>query len=216
MATQGPREIPVEEAGESPVEPTPEGAEAAEPEIRAGADDEEAAEAVEEDIAALQEEIDGRDAEIQRLQDRLLRLQADFDNYRRREMRARTTSSMRAKGEMIRNLLTVLDDMRRVAGLDPATTATQAVVDGVRMVERKLLDQLGQEGLEPVGRPGEPFDPNLHEAIGIWPAPRPQLDGKIAAVPIQGYRFNEQLLRPAQVQVYEHRPGERGPGVEPD
>lgn len=216
MATQGPREIPVEEAGESPAEPTPESAEAAEPEIQAGADDEEAAEAVQEDIAALQEEIDGRDAEIQRLQDRLLRLQADFDNYRRREMRARTTSSMRAKGEMIRNLLTVLDDMRRVAGLDPATTSTQAVVDGVRLVERKLLDQLAQEGLDAVGRPGDPFDPNLHEAIGIWPAPRPQLDGKIAAVPIQGYRFNEQLLRPAQVQVYEHRPGERGPGAEPD
>ena len=212
MATQGPREIPVEEAGD----PTPEGAESAGPEIQAGEDDQEAAEAVEQDIAALQEEIDGRDAEIQRLQDRLLRLQADFDNYRRREMRARTTSSVRAKGDMIRNLLTVLDDMRRVAGLDPATTSTQAVVDGVRLVERKLLDQLGQEGLEPVGRPGEPFDPNLHEAIGIWPAPRPQLDGKIAAVPIQGYRFNEQLLRPAQVQVYEHRPGERSPGVEPD
>ncbi|MGH7563535.1 MAG: nucleotide exchange factor GrpE, partial [Gemmatimonadota bacterium] len=68
--------------------------------------------------------------------------------------------------------------------------------------------------LEPIGQPGEPFDPNVHEAIGIWPAPKPQLDGRIAAVPIQGYRFNEQLLRPAQVQVYEHRPGERGPEIE--
>ncbi|MGH7549833.1 MAG: nucleotide exchange factor GrpE, partial [Gemmatimonadota bacterium] len=176
--------------------------------------DEQAAQAVQDDIAGLREAIDSRDEEILRLQDRLLRLQADFDNYRRREMRARTSSSARAKGDMVRKLLTGLDDMRRVAGLDPSTTSTEAVIDGVRLVERKILEQLRQEGLEPLGQRGEPFDPNVHEAIGIWPAPRPQLDGKIAAVPVQGYRFNEQLLRPAQVQVYEHRPGERGPEIE--
>lgn len=216
MATKGPQEIPVEEggAGEGPVESGSTETDPAALDVGEGVEESEAAQAVQDDIAALRDEIDGRDAEIERLQDRLLRLQADFDNYRRREMRARTSSSARAKGEMVRNLLTVLDDMRRVAGLDPSTTSTQAVIDGVRLVERKLLDQLSQEGLDPVGRPGEPFDPNLHEAIGIWPAPKPQLDGKIAAVPIQGYRFNEQLLRPAQVQVYEHRPGERGPDLE--
>lgn len=223
MGTRRPREIPVEEGSEEadrkeedrPDETIPDatGDVTREPRDEEVAD-QQAAQAVEEDIAALQEEIDGRDTEILRLQDRLLRLQADFDNYRRREMRSRTSSASRAKGEMIRKLLTVLDDMRRVAGLDPSTTSTQALIDGVRLVERKLLEQLRQEGLDPVGQPGEPFDPNVHEAIGIWPAPRPQLDGRIAAVPIQGYRFNEQLLRPAQVQVYEHRPGERGPEIE--
>lgn len=212
MATKGPREIPVEEgAAEGSVEPAPTETDPSGPDAAEAAEEAQAVQADEEDIAALKDEIDQRDAEILRLQDRLLRLQADFDNYRRREMRTRTSSSMRAKGDMIRKLLTVLDDMRRVAGLDAATTSTQAVIDGVRLVERKLLEQLGQEGLEAVGRPGEPFDPNVHEAIGVWPAPKPQLDGRIAAVPIQGYRFNEQLLRPAQVQVYEHRPDERGP-----
>lgn len=228
MAPRGPREIPVEEGSEEATRkdearpdetvsdetiPDATGDVTREPRDEE-LDDEQAAQAVEDDIAALREEVDGRDAEILRLQDRLLRLQADFDNYRRREMRTRTSSYARAKGDMIRKLLTVLDDMRRVAGLDPSTTSTQAVIDGVRLVERKMLEQLRQEGLDPVGQPGEPFDPNVHEAIGIWPAPRPQLDGRIAAVPIQGYRFNEQLLRPAQVQVYEHRPGERGPQIE--
>jgi molecular chaperone GrpE len=219
MAPRGPREIPVEEGSKEAFRkdaaesdetiPDATGDVTNEPRDEEVAD-EQAAQAVEDDIAALQEGIGSRDEEILRLQDRLLRLQADFDNYRRREMRARTSSSVRAKGDLIRNLLTVLDDMRRVAGLDPATTSAQAVIDGVRLVERKLLDQLREEGLVSVGQAGEPFDPNFHEAIGMWPAPRPDLDGRIAAVPVQGYRFNEQLLRPAQVQVYEHRPGERG------
>ncbi|MGH7544510.1 MAG: nucleotide exchange factor GrpE [Gemmatimonadota bacterium] len=212
MAPRGPREIPVEEGSE---EAAAQGDTAPSEDSEAlaaseDAQDEQAAQAVEDDIAGLQDAIGSRDEEILRLQDRLLRLQADFDNYRRREMRARTSSSVRAKGDLIRKLLSVLDDMRRVAGLDPATTSAQAVIDGVRLVERKLLDQLREEGLVPVGKAGEPFDPNVHEAIGMWPAPRPDLDGRIAVVPVQGYRFNEQLLRPAQVQVYEHQPGERG------
>jgi molecular chaperone GrpE len=219
MAPRGPREIPVEEGSKEAFRkdaaesdetiPDATGDVTKEPRDEDVAD-EQAAQAVEDDIAGLQEAIGSRDEEILRLQDRLLRLQADFDNYRRREMRARTSSSVRAKGDLIRKLLTVLDDMRRVAGLDPGTTAAQAVIDGVRLVERKLLDQLREEGLVPVGKTGEPFDPNVHEAIGMWPAPRPDLDGRIAVVPVPGYRFNEQLLRPAQVQVYEHRPGERG------
>ena len=219
MAPRGPREIPVEEGSEEavqkdearPDESIPDATgdvtkEARDEELA----DEQAAQAVEDDIAGLRDAIESRDEEILRLQDRLLRLQADFDNYRRREMRARTSSSVRAKGDLIQKLLTVLDDMRRVAGLDPGTTAAQAVIDGVRLVERKLLDHLREEGLVPVGKAGEPFDPNVHDAIGMWPAPRRDLDGRIAVVPVQGYRFNDQLLRPAQVQVYEHRPGERG------
>ena len=219
MTPRGGREIPVEkgsdeaarqaEAGPDETIPDATGDVTREPRDEELAD-EQAAQAVEDDIAGLRDAIESKDEEILRLQDRLLRLQADFDNYRRREMRARTSSSVRAKGDLIRKLLTVLDDMRRVAGLDPATSTPQAVIDGVRLVERKLLEQLREEGLVPVGKAGEPFDPNVHDAIGMWPAPRRDLDGRIAVVPVQGYRFNEQLLRPAQVQVYEHRPGERG------
>lgn len=219
MTAREPRETPVDHRSEEaarqaevrPDEAIPDATgDLSGPEALEDPADEEPAQAVEDDIAGLREAIDSKDEEILRLQDRLLRLQADFDNYRRREMRARTSSTVRAKGDLIRKLLTVLDDMRRVAALDVATTPSQAVIDGVRLVERKLLDQLREEGLVPVGEPGEPFDPNVHDAIGMWPAPRPDLDGRIAVVPVQGWRFNDQLLRPAQVQVYEHRPGERG------
>lgn len=219
MSARGPRENPVDHRSEEAARQAEDRPDEAIPdatgdlsgeEVVEDPADEQAAQAVEDDIAGLRDAIDSKDEEILRLQDRLLRLQADFDNYRRREMRARTSSTVRAKGDLIRKLLTGLDDMRRVAALDAATTPSQAVIDGVRLVERKLLDLLREEGLVPVGQPGEPFDPNVHDAIGMWPAPRPDLDGRIAVVPVQGWRFNDQLLRPAQVQVYEHRPGERG------
>lgn len=153
---------------------------------------------VDRDAVATEE----RDQELAALQDRLLRLQAEFQNYRKREARERAAAWARAKGDLIQKLLGALDDVRRVGHLDPKVTAAASVIDGVRLVERKLVDTLGKEGLALVGEPGEPFDPNLHEAIGVWPAPTPAQDGTIAAVTIPGYQLGTRLLRPAQVQVY--------------
>ena len=145
------------------------------------------------------------EAELDALQDRLLRLQAEFDNYRKREARERSAAWARAKADLAQKLLGALDDLQRVAHLDPAQTSTGAVIDGVSLVERKLAETLTREGLARIGQVGEPFDPHRHEAISILPAPSPAQDGTVAAVAIPGYEFGSQLLRPAQVQVYEHR-----------
>ncbi|CAN5297749.1 MAG: nucleotide exchange factor GrpE [Gemmatimonadetes bacterium] len=150
--------------------------------------------------------VEDREEELRALQDQLLRLQAEFQNYRKREARERAAAWARAKGDLAQKLLGALDDLHRVAHLDPAVTAAPAVIDGVQLVERKLVDTLRREGLTPVGEGGEPFDPNLHEAIGMWPAPSPELDGTIAAVTVPGYKLGAQLLRPAQVQVYGRPP----------
>ena len=198
--TRRPREIPVEEDGsEAPDADSPEPSEGMAAEAP-GTDvpDAVATEDLEEELRE----------EIQALQDRLLRQQAEFANYKKREARERAAAWARAKGDLVQKLLGAIDDLRRVAHLDPALTATPAVIDGVQLVERKLLDTLRREGLTPIGEPGEPFDPHLHEAIGVWPAPSPAEDGRIAAVTVPGFQFGSQLLRPAQVQVYEHRPGE--------
>lgn len=169
-------------------------------------------ESVEGETVATEEPASARERELEleervrSLQDRLLRLQAEFDNYRKREARERAAAWARAKADLIAKLLGPLDDLERVAHLDPTATATAAVVEGVSLVERKILDVLEREGLAPVGEVGEPFDPEIHEAIGVWPADSPGQDGTVAAVAARGYRFGDQLLRPAQVQVYEHRP----------
>jgi molecular chaperone GrpE len=149
----------------------------------------------------LEEEIE---TELAGLQDRFLRLQAEFDNYKKREARERSAAWARAKGDLAQKLLGALDDLERVTRLDPVGTPASAVIDGVKLLERKLAETLGREGLARIGEIGEPFDPHRHEAISTLPAPAPEQDGTVAAVATPGYAFGSQLLRPAQVQVYAH------------
>lgn len=156
------------------------------------------------DEAPSEEAADEVRQEIDQLRDRLLRLQAEFDNFRKREARERAAAWARAKGDLSQKLLTALDDLQRFASLDPSSTDTETVVEGVGMVERKILETLEREGLSPVGEVGEPFDPNVHEALSVLPAPSPEEDGTVANVVSPGYQFGNQLLRPARVQVYEH------------
>jgi len=186
MGTEEPRhDVPVERPegeADAPVEGTA-------PEASTGADPAIGLEDLEE--------------ELERTRDRLLRLQAEFDNFRKREARERSAAWARAKGDLVHKLLGVLDDLQRVADLDPETTSTAAVIEGVHMVERKLVDTLAREGLEPVGERGEPFDPEVHDAIATAPAQEPDQEGRVANVAVRGYRFGKRLLRPAHVQVYE-------------
>lgn len=159
-----------------------------------------------EDPAVATEQLEQEiEQELDALQDRFLRLQAEFDNYRKREARERSAAWARAKSDLVQKLLGALDDLQRVAHLDPGKTAASAVIHGVSLVERKLADTLEREGLTRIGEIGEPFDPHRHEAISILPASSPDQDGTVAAVAIPGYEFGNQLLRPAQVQVYEHK-----------
>jgi molecular chaperone GrpE len=150
----------------------------------------------------LEEEIE---EELAALQDRFLRLQAEFDNFRKREARERSAAWARAKADLVQKLLGALDDLQRVAHFDPEKTSAAAIIDGVSLVERKLAETLRREGLSRIGKPGEPFDPHRHEAISTLAATSPEQDGTVAAVAIPGYEFGSQLLRPAQVQVYAHR-----------
>lgn len=152
--------------------------------------------------------------EIDEVRDRLLRLQAEFDNFRKREARERAAAWARAKADLTQKLLTAVDDLQRFAALDPEQTSAARVIEGVTMVERKILETLEREGLEPVGEVGEPFDPNVHEAISVLPTSSPGEEGTVAGVASPGYRFGNQLLRPAQVQVYEHRPREGTGGAD--
>lgn len=172
------------------------------------------AEAAADDPAALPEHASGEERavatedleqELEALQDRYLRLQAEFDNYRKREARERSAAWARAKSDLAQKLLGALDDLQRVTQLDPENTPASVLIEGVALVERKLAGALEREGLTRVGEIGEPFDPHRHEAISILPTATPDLDGTVAAVAIPGYEFGSQLLRPAQVQVFEHR-----------
>lgn len=133
--------------------------------------------------------------------DKYLRLFADFENFRRRSVRDRQEAELKGMGLLISGLLDALDDLGRVAHVDAATTPAQAIVDGVAMVEKKVLKSLAGHGLEVLYPEGDVFNPALHEAISAVPAALPEEDERVAQVYQVGYVFNGQLLRAARVVV---------------
>ncbi len=136
--------------------------------------------------------------------DKLLRLAAEFDNYRKRMMRERLEAEARGKAELVKEILDPIDDIARFAHVDPAVTDSTTLAEGVAMVERKLDKTLRTAGLEPVNPVGEPFDPAKHEAVGTEPAATPEEDGTVGRVYQIGYTFKGQLLRPARVVVRQY------------
>jgi molecular chaperone GrpE len=144
-----------------------------------------------------------RDAEqaLAEQKDKYLRLFAEFENYRRRSAKERLEAESKGMGALIAGLLDSLDDLGRVAHFDPATTPAQSIVDGVMLVEKKVLKSLAGHGLVIVNPEGEKFDPAVHEALTAIPAALPEEDERVAQVYQVGYTFNGQLLRPARVVV---------------
>ncbi|MHC4480769.1 MAG: nucleotide exchange factor GrpE [Planctomycetota bacterium] len=140
--------------------------------------------------------------ELEELNDRHLRLAAEFDNYRKRMIRERAEMRERAQAELVRDMLEAIDDLNRVTSMDHGEAGVKDVLNGVELVERKLHAELERLGVERVGAEGAVFDPNSHEAVGTLPANSPEHDGTIAAVLQPGYRFGSVLLRPARVNVF--------------
>jgi len=133
--------------------------------------------------------------------ERYLRLAAEYDNYRKRSAKERSDAGTRAQADLVRQLIEALDDVARFAHVDPSTTDAVTVVQGVDMVEKKLLKALGGAGLEIVNPVGETFDPALHEAVATEPTSAKEDDHVVARVYQPGYVFKSQLLRPARVVV---------------
>ncbi|MBC7791430.1 MAG: nucleotide exchange factor GrpE [Anaerolineae bacterium] len=133
--------------------------------------------------------------------ERYMRLAAEFDNYRKRSARERHEAGARAQGDLVKQFVDVLDDIARFAHIDASTVSSATVVEGVEMVEKKLMKALGTAGLETINPVGEPFDPQRHEAVATEAASTSEEDHTVSKVYQQGYVFNGQLLRPARVVV---------------
>jgi molecular chaperone GrpE len=176
--------------------------------------DDEAPDGVEGEGHAAQEspaDASPRVAELERelaaLNDRHLRLAAEFSNYKRRAETDLSDAWGRAQAELLRRFLDVLDDLQRVSALDPShgAVSVQSVVDGVDLVERKFaraLDEARVEAVDPA--PGDAFDPASMEAVMRVPAETPDQDDTVHQVLQKGYRFRSHLVRPARVSVRKH------------
>lgn len=143
----------------------------------------------------------GTQQELEAQRDKYLRLAAEYDNYRKRSIRERQEAGSRSQAELVKQLLDALDDLSRFAHVDPATVDATTVVQGVELVERKMLKSLAAAGLEVVNPADQTFDPALHEAVSTEPAAAQEDDHVVARVYQFGYLFGGQLLRPARVVV---------------
>ena len=139
-------------------------------------------------------------AEKAALEDRLLRLQADFENYRKRMVREKSEISRRANEELTLELLPAVDHMELALQAGADHGADEAFLEGFRLVMSQLLAALSKHGVEPVDAAGEPFDPNVHEAISHLPSPDVPSEHVMLQVR-RGYRIGDMLLRAAQVVV---------------
>jgi molecular chaperone GrpE len=141
------------------------------------------------------------DPDVASERDRYLRLAAEYENYRKRSAKERQDAGTRAQADLVRQLIEALDDVARFAHVDPAATDASTIVQGVDMVEKKLLKALGGAGLEVINPVGETFDPALHEAVATEPTSAREDDHVVSRVYQPGYVFKSQLLRPARVVV---------------
>ena len=157
-----------------------------------------------DDTASDIAELSGREEwqrQVDEQRDKHLRLAAEYDNFRKRAVRERQEAGWRAQADMIRGMIETLDDLTRFAHVDPTTVDATTVVQGVDMVERKLMKSLAGHGLEVVDPVDHPFDPKVHEAVSTEPALSREDDHMVSKVYQRGYVFNGQLLRPARVVV---------------
>ena len=139
-------------------------------------------------------------AERDRYLDQLLRMTADFDNFRKRAAREYESLASRAAERLVTALLPVLDDLGRA--LEAAEEHEEAKLEeGVRLVHRQLADTLRREGLEEVPTDGM-FDPHVHEAL-LAQQVEGRESGEIVDVVQKGYRLGDRVLRPARVVVAE-------------
>ena len=139
--------------------------------------------------------------EFAELRDRHLRLAAEYDNFRKRAARERDELAARSQAALVVRLLEVLDDLDRLVS-EGSSQSGDVIQEALVLIDRKLRKELEAAGLERVDPAGQPFDPTLHEAVAVLPAPEADLDHVVAATFQIGYRFKGSLIRPARVQVY--------------
>jgi len=151
-------------------------------------------------VAELTRQREEARAEAQENHDKMLRMAAELENFKKRVAREKETSLKYAEENILRELLPTIDNMERALEQGQANEAGNSLLEGVEMTLKGLLASLEKFGLKPLGSVGHPFDPNFHEAIGM------EASDEVAANTVvkefqKGYLYKERLLRAAKVIV---------------
>ena len=179
-------------------------AEAAQEDAAEGSEEEAPEEAASE-AAAMQEEIEALKGQVEKLtgdlqekKDRLLRLQADFDNFRRRSAKEREEISAVVTQNFCKDMLPLLDNFERAMAAE--TKDVEAFQKGVEMIFTQFQEVLKKNGLEQIEAVGQKFDPNFHQAVMRVEDPEKE-DDTVAQELQKGYMVKGRVIRPSMVQV---------------
>ena len=157
---------------------------------------------------ALEARIQALEQEKAQLEERFIRLQADFDNHRKRTLREKQEALSYGHENVVKDVLGVVDNLDRA--IEHATASSGAdfegMLQGVELVRRELLAVLAKHGVSPIEAEGEGFDPNVHEALAQMEDEQVP-PGRVVRMLQKGYRLRDRLLRPARVMV------SKGPGI---
>ncbi|SDM83653.1 molecular chaperone GrpE [Psychrobacillus sp. OK028] len=158
-----------------------------------------------EQIEEAVEEVDELTLTKQQLdeeQDKLIRLRADFENYKRRVQLDKASDFKYRAQSVLTDILPVLDNFERALAVETTSEEAASIVKGVDMVYRTLLEAVKKEGLEQIEAEGVAFDPNFHQAVM-----QEQDDSKESGIVLQelqkGYKLKDRVLRPSMVKVNE-------------
>jgi molecular chaperone GrpE len=155
-----------------------------------------------DDLQTAQDKISELEAKIEEMENKYLRLQADFDNSRRRaKLDLEAAQKYRAQS-LANDLLQSLDNFERATKIEADNEQTKLLLQGLDMVYKGILDGLKKEGIEPIESVGKEFDPNLHQAV--MQVQNDSFESNVVVEEFQkGYMLKDKVLRPAMVTVNE-------------
>ncbi|MEE4198970.1 MAG: nucleotide exchange factor GrpE [Bacteroidales bacterium] len=140
---------------------------------------------------------------LEEINDKYLRLAAEYDNYRRRTLKEKMELTKSAGEDILVNILPVMDDFERgLATIDKAKEV-DAIKEGIHLIYNKFKEFLKQRGVKEIEASEKEFDTDLHEAVTKIPAPKDELKGKVVDVIEKGYLLNDKVIRYAKVVVGE-------------
>lgn len=151
--------------------------------------------------AASQEEFLTVQMKLQEAQDRILRMQAEMENLRKRTAREIHDERMYASMPLVRDLLPVLDNLERTVEAAKKHDGSDALIEGLKLVIQQFLSVLALHDITPINALGELFDPSFHQSISQMPATEEYPAGTVMLVAQTGYMLHERVVRPSQVIV---------------
>ena len=153
-----------------------------------------------EAVAGQVPSVDAVAQQLRDAEDRVLRAQAELENFRKRSRREYEDAIRYREIDLLRDLLPVLDTVRRAIDASENTADVESLRSGFRMTAQQLEKVLDSHGCKTIETDGRPFDPNVHEAI-LQQAVAGVAAGTVVGVASQGYKLHDRVVRPAQVIV---------------